>query len=253
MTCAGAHGFILTTLLNSVNYFLERKTLDMIADDAEVSRISRAEIYAWRRRYGSSRAATYPADFTGVRSPGPRLRALCGSYQPRAGLSYRPDIRGHEKRSCATTGRSRCMAGAARERADERQSSGKCFFRRPRDGMLTIGRPFRSRVSAFDRPIAAPMADPVSDRKGTCTIARGQTLARRDCARMRLCRSKPLHKGLYAPSWYQPGRLAATTGNCTEAIKKRALGSSAVDTPAPFDSNETKDVSFAQERLGLAR
>ena len=163
--------FYFNDPLNSVNFFLKRKTLDMIADDAEASRISRAEIYAWRRRYGSSRAATYPADFTGVRSPGPRVRALCGSHQSRAGLSYRPDIRGHEKRSCATTGRSRCMAGAARERADERQSSGKCFFRRPRDGMLTIGRPFRSRVSAFDRPVAAPMAAPVSDRKGTCTTA----------------------------------------------------------------------------------
>ena len=71
-------------------------------------------------------------------------------------------------------------------------------------------------------------------------LREGRLLARRDCAHMWLCRSKPLHKGLYAPSWYQPGRLAATTGNCTEAIKKRALGSSAVAPPAPFDSKRQR-------------
>ena len=163
--------FYFNDPLNSVNYFLERKTLDIIADDAGASRIPELKFTPGVGVMDRVRAATYPADFTGVRSPRPRVRALCGSHQSSAGLSYRPDIRGHEKRSCATTGRSRCMAGAARERADERQSSGKCFFHRPRDRMLTIGRTFRSRVSAFDRPVAAPMADPVSDRNGGCTTA----------------------------------------------------------------------------------
>ena len=89
--------------------------------------------------------------------------------------------------------------------------------------------------------------------KAACTTARGQTLARRDCARVRLCRSKPLHKSLYAPTWYQPGRLAAATGNCTETIKYERARLVRSCTSGSFRFEETKDDFFAQERLGLAR
>ena len=40
MICAKALCFILTTLSNSVNYFLPRKTLDALADDADAPRIT---------------------------------------------------------------------------------------------------------------------------------------------------------------------------------------------------------------------
>src|SRR3984885_16181457 len=49
-------------------------------------------------------------------------------------------------------------------------------------------------------------------------VARRQALASRNRSRLRLCRSKPFHQGLHAPAWYQPGRLAATAGNCSEVV-----------------------------------
>jgi hypothetical protein len=112
------------------------------------------------------------------------------------------------------------MAGTARERVNERKSSGRCLYRGHREGMLAIGRSFRSRISAFDRPLAAPMAAPAPGRGSTCTVARRQAFACRDCARVRLCRSKPLHESLCASARYQPRRLAATAGNRSEVVNE---------------------------------
>src|SRR5580704_300109 len=106
--------------------------------------------------------------------------------------------------------------------------------------MLAISRPFCPRVSAFHRSFAAPVAAPAPDRRGPPTVAGQQAFARRDRTRLRLCRSKPLHENLYAPPWYQPGRLAATAGNCSEVVNNGGTGRHTSMLHALFDSNKQR-------------
>src|SRR5580704_2649283 len=114
--------------------------------------------------------------------------------------------------------------------------------------MLAISRPFCPRVSTFHRSFAAPVAAPAPDRRGPPTVAGQQAFARRDRTRLRFCRSKPLHENLYAPAWYQPGRLAATAGNCSEVVNRSPY----VDAPRSIRFESTMNVSFLQERAGRA-
>jgi len=154
--------FYFNDPLDSVNYFLPRKTLNAIADDAEAPRISDLK-FTRRRRHGSRRAGAYAITFASVRHTRASLPALRGSYQPGPGCSYRPDIWRREKRRPSPARRSRRMAGTARERPDERKSSWRYFYRGHRARMLAIGGTFCSRVSAFYRAIAAPVAASAPD------------------------------------------------------------------------------------------
>src|SRR5260370_4680080 len=69
-----------------------------------------------------------------------------------------------------------------------------------------------------------------------------EALARRDRTRLRFCRSKPLHEGLYASAWDLPRRLAATAGNYSEVLNRRTA---AVDL---LDSNPTDPGCFVFTR-----
>ena len=144
--------------LDAVNFYLPRKTLDAIADDADAPRISDLKFTP-----GVGVMDPDATAFAGIRQSRPGLPALCGSYQPGFGRSYRPDLWRHETRRWAVARRSRHMAGTARERAHGRKPSERCFHCGCRDGMRAIGRSFRSRVSAFDGFVAAPMVAPTSD------------------------------------------------------------------------------------------
>jgi AraC-like DNA-binding protein len=78
-------------------------------------------------------------------------------------------------------------------------------------------------------------------------LRRPQAFACRDRTRLRLCRSKPLHESLYASVWHHPWRLATTAGNYSEVLKEcnRALCSRGA---CSIRIELTKDVSFLQER-----
>ena len=145
-----------------MNYFLPRKTLDAIADDADAPRISDLKftpgVGIMDRVVEQLTRLLLPA----FDSPN-QVSRLFAEYISLALGSHIAQTYGGMRSVPAPARRSRRLARTARERAHKRKSSEEISLLRIRERMLALGRAFRPRVSAFDGSIATPVAAPATD------------------------------------------------------------------------------------------